>query len=305
MGTKPPSLEFGFTLIEEMAKDPSTPETDICDNLAVFLSSAGYRRAPFSMHFEGLFRARSVAVPTIEQACFEFGNVSKLSYPPDWTNPRASRCNPEGRPVFYCANDSGVPIFEIRAEAGQYVAFTLFRHPTKKRIDIRIPIIGSEYIRDKLMARDPKNPMIKILEQDIHFKKHGDKRTIQLDRRLAEWFKAKVDDDNKYIYRLTNAYYEMFVRHMSDGGRKVQGLLFPSIESESTGYNMVFETDFVDKNLVVQEVTVWQVLQKAGKNYILKPIKQNGYINEFGDIGWLDYGWYLAPTSPTVSFNGA
>jgi hypothetical protein len=295
--------ELAFSFLEELAKDVNIQDSTIREFLVYYLTSSGYQRSPFNMVFNRLLRGRAVTGNTVEDACYEFRHVNRLSYPPPASNPPASRCNPEGRSVFYCSIDSGVPIFEVRAELGQYVALTTFKHKQNQKIVLRLPIIGVEHIHDNLLLRDPSNPMVKILEQDIYYKTNGNIRTIELDRRLSKWFSEPVDDSNRHIYRLTNAYYEAFIRHATDGyNGRVKGLIYPSIESESTGYNIVLETDLVDDILEVEACTIFKVESKVGKKYALSQKKQIDYLWVNGDIAWEDFVWHLEPHSPSFSY---
>jgi len=297
--------ELAFKFLEEIAKDPSTPDKVIREFLVYYLTSSGYIRAPFNMVFDRLIRGRAITRDTIEDACYEFRDVTRLSYPPVGSNPPASRCNPLGRSVFYCSIDIGVPIFEVRAELGQYVALTLFKHKTQDKISIKLPIIGVEHIHDNLLLRDPNNPMVKILEEDIFYKTNGDINTIELDRRLSEWFSQPVNDVNKYIYRLTNAVYEMYIRHATHGNNeRVKGLIYPSIESESTGYNIFLETDLVDDILEVESSTIFKVESKVEKKYALSQKKQIDYQWVDGKIEWEDFVWHLEPNSPSFTYGG-
>lgn len=297
-----PPFEDGFKVIEDAAKDHKTPEGEISFNLAHFMSNAGYKKSPFNMKFPSLVRGRNFIGWTIEEAMHEFRNVSRLSYPPAFTKPKASRCNADGEPAFYCAGDTGIPIFELRAELYQYVVLAFFVHQRNSIIEVQLPIIGSEHIHKKLFERDPEHPMVGILEQDIHFKK-GDRDdiTITLDRRLAKWFSEPVTETNKYIYRLTNAYYDLFKKYMNNDGKKLNGLLYPSIESESSGYNVVLDPDWVDQNLKVSGATIFRVVRKDNKNYSLAPLKNLVDIKRNGDIVWDDYLWELNPGSPSTT----
>lgn len=296
-----PTFEEGFKIIEKYARDPTTPDGELSFNLAHFMSNAGYRKSPFNMKFPSLVRGRSLTALTIEDAMREFKDVSRLSYPPPFTKPRASRCNAEGQSAFYCAGDTGVPVFELRAELDQYVVLAFFLHQRNPLIEISIPIIGSEHIHRKLSQRDPNHPLITILEQDIYFKKKDrDEVTIELDRRLANWFSQPVTDKNRYIYRLTNAYYDMFKTYMSNDGNQLNGMLYPSIESESSGYNVVLEPKWVDDNLRVSGATIYKVVRKDKKHYSLAPLKNLVDIKPSGDIIWDDYLWELRPDSPST-----
>jgi hypothetical protein len=296
-----PPFEEGFQAMEEAAKNPDTLEGNLSLNLAMFMKNVGYRKSPFNLEFSSLVRGRSVTAWTIEEAMHEFRNVSRLSHPPKATNPKASRCNAEGEPAFYCAGDTGIPIFELRSELYQYVVLAFFVQKGGRIIQAEIPIIGSEHIYKNLKKRDPKHPLLKILKQDIHFKKDDrDETTITIDRRLAQWFSEPVTDDNKHIYRLTNAYYDMLKTHMNYDGKKLKGLLYPSIESESSGFNVVFDPDWVDENLMVSGATIYRVVRKNQKYYSLAPLKTLKVVKGNGETIWDDYLWEIDPGSPSV-----
>ena len=56
-----------------------------------------------------------------------FNNLSELIYPPA-KHTKIGRANLEGEAVFYCSNDPGTSIFEVRPKLGDWIATSKFRN---------------------------------------------------------------------------------------------------------------------------------------------------------------------------------
>lgn len=296
-----------INIIENMASRREVSDDQLNYFLVSFLNKAKFHRTPYMMHFQGIYRARAESFNSIEDACAEFAHVEKLSYPPD-EFAKASRCNRHGYSVFYGSNENGVPIFETRPEIGQYVVVTGFKPRKKGTFDILLPIIGVKQIRENLSLRDPSDSMVNILSEDMHYKENSDLVSLEIDNHIAKWFSTPANESNKHIYRLTTAFFQILTNNVKYDDDEVHALIYPSVESDITGYNIAIKKKVVDSGLQVQRATIYQVIEKKFKEYALQPLREIDKIEESGKITWRELIskeiFRLSPDASTLSFKG-
>ena len=273
-----------------------------------FLNYWKFHRTPYQMYFQGVYRARAVSCDSIEKACEVLGHIDGLSSAPD-KFAKACRCNKDGKSVFYCSNENGVPIFEIRPEIGQYIVVAGFKPKRHSTFDLQLPIIGVKQIRESLYNRNPFDIMVNILSEDMHYQKDFfDKVSLLIDSNLARWFSERIDDSNKYIYRLTSTFYQILTNNVRYDEDKIHALIYPSVESNVTGYNIAIEKEIVNDGLKVGRATIYYLLDKKQNEYVLQPLKEIDRIIGGSTIVWRNSTskefFRLTPETDTLSFNG-
>ena len=94
--------------------------------------------------------------------------------------------------------------------------------------------------------------------------------------------------------------------------KKLDGLLYPSVAGQLTGYNTVIKTDFVDNNLKIRSASMYRVVDfiDGTLEYRLVPIKSLSQTCNRGKLIWKDVRqryadkiWYLNPQTPTEPYD--
>lgn len=170
-----------------------------------------------------------------------------------------------------------------------------------------LPVIGVKQLRENLLRRNPYDKMAEILSKDMHYMASDDPISLMIDDHIAGWFSHRVDDSCKYIYRLTTAFYKALVNFVKYDNDEINALIYPSVESEITGYNIVMEQKVVMDNLEVSKAIIFSLVHKNGSSYTIKPLKESSHIESDGKIIWADVknGGLLTfnPDTPTIPFD--
>jgi hypothetical protein len=297
-----------FQRFEEFAEHGNVPVIGLSQILAVLLQEFSYQPEVCELDISNVFRARTFSASTLKEACFEFKNQKDLGCPPDRVSGQG-RCNEKVHAVFYCSTDNGVTIFETRPEVGQFVVVGQYKKIGTNRVNI--PIIGAQQIKQALVRRNPKDPLVSILGSLPYFSSNVDRNLLELDIALSQWFTRKVDESNKQVYKLTTAFYEIFAKQIAyfDDHEYVESLIYPSVESEVSGFNIVMERNFVKRNYDLASAIIYKLEIKDGKTYILRPLKSLADIRPRGTLIWenfydSDVIWKLSPSSPSFFHNG-
>lgn len=303
-----PTFDGLFNFFKVKAKEEGSSVDELAFNLGIFLQKANYNRTPYQLYFEGFYRARTGNFESIDKACEEFNHVRELG-PPPAKFAKECRCNTVGNPIFYCTNDNGTAVFEVRPQIGQYVVITHFKPVNSKNFEIVLPIIGVNRIKTRLERRDKHDPIAIMLRDDLIYKTE-DAFIKVLDHYLSNLFIEPVSEANKYLYKLSTAYYKALVTYAKYDNDKITGLFYPSVESECTGYNLALELNAIKDKLEVDAsgtTVIYKVEWKQGKEYRLRPKKQIKSIDENGNIVWEDAVatgvWHLNPSdlAPTIN----
>ena len=291
--------------IRGLLNHPAIDHTDVARRFRDLLKDVGYRKQLYIIHPSALSRA------TCHSEELWFDNVSKLSYPPREVLIKKGgfgRCNWPAEPVFYCSNETGVPVFEVRPSIGTYVVLSRWEGKSSGRIELYGVALGVEAIIGCLSEDDE---FLLTLQKDDLFKEDTPQAVKDINRYVAKLF---IEDAsvNKNTYQLTSSVAKV---HFDDlilesNSKKVDALLYPSVASQLTGYNVALTTDFVETNLRPKGARMFQVIDfnEEALEYKLKPTKRvKGAYPTTGELVWeyvhkdiSDQIWTLSPQSPSI-----
>ena len=193
-----------------------------------------------------------------------------------WCPPRSKakkqRCNLKGQPLLYLsASISSIP-FELRCKRGDYVSIVEYN----SRIDLSpIVIIGWE----NLMAIEHIH-IRKIIKD--HFI-NSTTQIKEMDKKLSELFVVKKEElDSDVVYDNSIAITSNFFKKGNIG------LIYPSIESESTSFNLVLKPQYAKTTLRPRQIFIYEILELYSVNRISVLPKSKGEIQKNGNIKWID-----------------
>jgi hypothetical protein len=284
-------IEREFLCFENMSQDPYVNDFMLINEISTLFRRAGYSPTPYQAFPSIVFRSRTANVPTLEAAELKFDRSSKLSYPKgDATDYIGlGRCNKAKNAVFYCASENGVPIFEVRPQVGDYVSLAQFRHKTQAQFMFYAPLVGIKQIRENLIKHNISNAWQKTLEEDWVYKtKHS--HLIKIDDMVSGWFLKSVDQNNKHYYRLTTIIYNILTEKIRYGGTTLMdGLIYPSVASDTNGFNIALKTEFVDKNLDFHNAIIYHYEQLNVEGHMELRMKKEAWqyeITEEDKLNW-------------------
>lgn len=178
------------------------------------------------LNFNGIKAFRSTiadVVTTVTRARLHddpaqlFNNLKDLKYPPV-DKARINRANAKGEPIFYCSDDPGTTIFEVRPQKiGDRIT----------TIEVDFPVKGIYLLALGVEITNELGKNLSELEKGVHWF-------------LREKFRTKVDPRESHFYNLTIAFVKMY---MGDN----HGVWYPSVASNLKGRNIALKTDFVDE----------------------------------------------------------
>ncbi|MBO0952664.1 hypothetical protein [Fibrella forsythiae] len=270
-----------------------------------FLVAIKYNKGAFYYRVPMLFRAVS------NEREEWFDNISKLGIAPK-CKAQMSRCNWRGEPMFYGSSDNGVPIFEIRAKEGDFVVLSSFVNNDNPYNTNEIPIVfngvvlGVKKILENLKESDVdfKN----LLYQDDTFKENTPKVIKELDDYMGELFTEVVSNNNKNLYLITSSICRNFMAYLKND-RVVEGFIYPSVESNRTGFNVALGEAYTKNHLKLYSASMYKVTSYdvETKAYTLQPVKSLCSDEEGGRAKWKRIAarhegenWVLSPNTPST-----
>ncbi|MBK7871925.1 MAG: RES family NAD+ phosphorylase [Saprospiraceae bacterium] len=187
-----------------------------------------------------------------------YPNISDLWYPPE-EYVDVSRGNIPNNPVFYCSNDPGTAIFEIRPELNDWI--------TSIEVRINLPVLEMLVMGLGFEDLDLETGNYSYID-------------IGLNRFLKKKFKEEISYSQKHLYYKTALFVEAFIKN-------IHGIIYPSMASNLKGWNFVLEKEFADNYLIFNKATVLKVIEKTSKfDFKIKCIYNSTEINQFGDFIW-------------------
>jgi hypothetical protein len=185
-----------------------------------------------------------------------FPNISDLWYPsPEFVN--VGRCNFPNMPVFYCSNDPGTSVFELRPNIGDWLT----------TVDITIEKKVLELL---VLGLDPSDPSFTSLSE-------SDKG---INMYLSEKFREIIKKGEEYNYFKTAFFVDAFIKNKD-------GLIYPSVGSNCKGWNVVFTTDFIDKYAIFERALVHEVIgRESDYDVTIKCRYQATQYNQYEDLIW-------------------
>ena len=272
--------------LKDLSSDPETDQAEIVKRVQEIFLEAGYERFPYNFRFQGLYRA---SINDNESWFYDENgkpDLDKLHCPPDAVAKRPGRCNMPYEPVFYCSTDSGVPVFEIRAQPKQTVVISTWidaRNSAEKYYPVSAMAIaiGVSKLVDSMVEGDPNRAL--LMKDDV-FKATTPQAIKDIDMYVGDLFCEPVGDD-KTLYRLTSAIAYVLLNNLKtpQTGAGLHALLYPSIESKFSGQNIALHKEFARQRLKLIGATMYMVEEydQQLSRFSLKPIK--GLSNDRND----------------------
>lgn len=291
--------------IRKLLDHPAIDCSDVARKFRGLLKDIGYRKHPYIIRIPALIRATC----SFEELWFD--NASKLSYPPKEVlikRKNFGRCNWPNEAVFYCSNETGVPVFEVRPKVNQYIVLSHWESKLSDKIELYGVALGVEAIMSSLNENDT---FLSTLQQDDVFKDTVPQEIKDVDRYVAKIFVEDASADEK-IYQFTSAVANTHFEYLifESTGMKINELLYPSVATQLNGYNVALTKNFVDANLHPKEARMYQVIDYNEEllEYKLKPIKRVTGAYPTGELVWeyvqkdiSERIWVLSPQSPSIT----
>jgi len=198
-----------------------------------------------------------------------FKNISRCSYPPDSMKEsiKLQRANYPGQQVFYCTYPSETPNASASITCIVETAWEHITDYSKERIittmtrwDLNRPLeLWVVPFSDICILKNPEFKRISDHFSDIL--SHKDligSETLEAIRFFSEMF-CKVE--NKLVaYKITSAFYNYLLGIEKESGLKIDGLLYPSANTEGAGLNLVLKKDLVDDKIMnCTHVVMWAI----------------------------------------------
>ena len=182
-------------------------------------------------------------------------NIMDVWYPPDeYVN--VGRANLPNKSVFYCSNDPGTTIFEIRPQKGDWLT------------SIEIEIKKDEL--DLLMLG------VNVLETPVFNKLSEFDKGIHMF--LEEKFREIIPKWEEHNYFKTAYFTDAFLNFRD-------GIMYPSVGSNCIGWNVIFRKEFVDQYGVFKKAITHEIVEKNSEyDIIIKCNYKATQINQFGDF---------------------
>jgi len=275
-------MNSDFLNLETLAADTKINDSNFNSCISEILKRYDYQRTVHFYKMKAVFRARRVDCGTLDDAISVLDNIEQLSYPRSPEDNKIGRCNFFGKPVFYCSSDKGTPIFEIRPNLGNFISLTTFVPKEKDSFELTFPIIGVKQLLKSFSQRKIHKSITEMIEKEMNSLKPA---ILEIDNYFAELFVKSISEQNNYLYKITAAYFS-HVNSCAVEGRKMDSLLYPSVESEISGYNLAIETPFVDRELIAKNTEIFYLESIDNSTYHLVPVCTAVRQDANGNIEW-------------------
>jgi len=214
----------------------------------------------------------------------QYETIEQLWYPRDPTLvKRFGRANYPNRPVFYCSDSPNTALIEqkINEPGDSYTILTCERmnraeHPVVLEIGVN-DVTGRFNPRLGGDRPHPRVAVAEFLNDDYEFRKY----TLFQDF-LINQFTKLVGPEDDHLYKITAVITEQI---LSKTG--VDGICFPSVQSDFKGVNVAFTTQASDRLYRPIQCKVVRVTEIIGHPaYRIAPILESEPIRRDGKIEW-------------------
>jgi len=239
----------------------------------------GHLRKTYKVNPEGLTRGRKNINNQI------FSSKDDLWYP-NWDiipkkDQKLNRCNDLGEKMFYVSTETDTVICELQLEKGDIFTIADF-FPKTSNLNAIVQAIGI----NELSKSQEK---CKKLFQDYYSKLKIDApneydKNILIDNFLSEQFQIIVNQHEDWKYKLTIAISQILLSNPD-----TDGLLYPSISSNTKGANLILKPKIVDEKLIIGRAGMFQVVDKTKEEGItvrLILVPSENTSKEFDKIIW-------------------
>jgi hypothetical protein len=239
----------------------------------------GHLRITYSINPEGLTRGRKNINNQI------FTNKDELWYP-NWDKiekekHQLNRCSDLGEKILYTSSETDTIICELQLEKGEFFTIVDFV-PKSEKLNAIVQVIGiNELSKSQEKFKKLFNEHFSKLKTDAP-KEY--EKNILIDNFLSTQFQIKVAPYESWKYKLTIAISQILLSNP-----ETDGLLYPSISSNSKGANIVLKPEIVDKNLRIVRAGLFQVVDKTkeeGLTVRLIQVPAEQYVTELVNWTW-------------------
>lgn len=221
---------------------------------------------------KGFFRARP---HNNLFGCEINGEVKKFQHegefwnkPPEFVS-EIGRCNDIKESYLYCSTDLPTAIIESKPKINEYVSVSSFELRNSAIFKgSRIKFIGQRYLCQipsikHLFTQADKNRVEEFKEIDLFF---------------DSLFHVDVTEENKYLYKLSNAVTKCMMKNLYDGKNEqlIHGMMYSSIERDKKNYNLIYRPEHARCHFVHHEVLTYEVIDENNDEIILKH-RRTGY----------------------------
>jgi len=239
----------------------------------------GHLRITYSVNPEALVRGRKNTKNEI------FNHKKNLWYP-NWDEiPKEkyqlNRCSDLGEKILYTSTETDTTICELQLEKGE--TFTLADFVTRsENLNAIVQVIGiNELSKAQKKFEKLFNDHYPKLKKDAP---EEYEKNIIIDNFLSEQFQIKIASNESWKYKLTIAISQILLSNP-----ETNGLIYPSISTNSKGANIALKPEFVDQNLRIVRAGVLQVVDKTKEEGItvrLTQVPAEQDVTEIVKITW-------------------
>lgn len=190
-----------------------------------------------------------------------FSHVDQLSYNPKKENIYLQRCNYEGQQVFYGAlpTNSGnasllstavveICLEYIKDEDINLHYMTLSRWHITRPLEVFILPYSKQSQDRNIDFKNAKENFDTIIENFASQNKVQNSLYIDSLEFISDIF-CKKEDKVKY-YKISSAYYNFIMNAAAKKNKLIDGLIYPSANTEAAGMNIVLNKELIDDKII-------------------------------------------------------
>lgn len=225
-----------------------------------------------------------------------FKNISRCSYNPNIKDIKLQRCNYPEQQVFYCsmytdsdfASSSLTCIVETAWEHIEDLSLsrtycTLSRWQCNRPLQLwALPFSDRSCKKNRDFEKIRKN-MTKIIKEEHK----GSDDIIKSLEFISDIFAEK--NNKKINYKISSSFYNALCYFERYKNFKLDGLLYPSANTEGAGINIAIKKELIDNKTLWCDVATMYSLQRSPndpKNISAMPASKNAWTNDEGDLNF-------------------
>lgn len=201
-----------------------------------------------------------------------FATVDRCSYNPDRKKIELQRCNYPKQQVFYCSMWSDT---NLAATSLTCIVETAWEHIkdiqskrsyctlswwdcTRPLVVWALPFSQKSCLKNRSFFR-MRAQFEKILKQEPNGREH-----LQALAFITKAFSARPN--KQFYYRISSAFYNTLLHLERTRKVKMDGLIYPSANTEGAGLNLVLKKELVDNKTINFKVATMYVILRDAKN---------------------------------------
>ena len=269
----------------DLAKDPSMNIKQLTNIIEKNISSLKTYSTFYIPDFKEnqLYRCRShhfIDGDFYKNVNKPFSSEIDFCNPPKSPNIKMGRCNDNGESLLYCSNELKTAILETNIENRNFISISkyLLIENEIKNSTLVASLIGIQY----LSKIDERFKRPHLINKDYNF--------FKFDNFLDELFHKKVSEDEKYLYKLSNAIAkcimnDILVDSIDNNDKLINReliqqdcMIYPSIVRDKRSCNFVFRPQKAREKYNLFEVNTYEILIN-NENIISLQLRRIGYKN--------------------------